>query len=67
LQTCNEELHNVIIRVIESRRVGWSGHASRMRMDMEINAEFWLGNPRGRNHLGYLGAHGGIILKCVFI
>jgi hypothetical protein len=63
----NEELHNLyispnIIRVIESRRVKWTGHVAYIR-EVRIAHKFLVEKPEGRKPLGTLYADGRIILE----
>jgi hypothetical protein len=37
------EIYAKFVKVIESRRIRWAGHVTRMR-EMEIHAKFWLEN-----------------------
>jgi hypothetical protein len=65
----NEELHNLcfspdIIRVIQSRRMRWVGHVTRMR-EMRYAYTTLLENTRGRDHLEDLGVDGRIILEWI--
>jgi len=60
----NEELHNVctspdIIRVIKSRRMGWTGHVECMG---EMRNAYSILVGKGRDHLEDLGIDGKIIL-----
>jgi hypothetical protein len=64
----NEELHNLyaspaIIRMIKSRRMGWSGHVARMG-EMR-NSHILFGKPEGRDHLQHLGLNGKITLEWI--
>jgi hypothetical protein len=43
-----------IVRVIKSRRIGWTGHEARIG-DRRVHTGFWCGNLRERNHLEYPG------------
>jgi hypothetical protein len=52
----NEELHNLysspnIIRMIESRRTRWEGHAARMGSKRKADRIF-VGKPEGKRSLG---------------
>jgi hypothetical protein len=52
----NEGLHNLysspsIIRIIESRRMRWAGHVSRMR-DKRYACRILVGKPEGKRPLG---------------
>jgi hypothetical protein len=63
----NDEFHNLysspnIVRVIKSRRLRWTGHAARMGMG-EVFTEFWLGGPKGKDHLEDLDVGGKITLR----
>jgi hypothetical protein len=59
----NEKLHSwysppSIIRMIKSRRMGWTGHIARMgRRGMHIG--YWWGNQKVRDHLEDLDVGGG--------
>ena len=62
----NEELNGLysspnIVRVIKSRRMSWAGHLARMGEEMGCIGSWW-GNRRGKDHYGYLGIDGLIIL-----
>ena len=66
----NEELNDLycspnIFRVIKSRRMRLAGHAACMG-ERRTYTRFWRGNLRERDHLGYPGIDGWIILRCVF-
>jgi hypothetical protein len=59
----NDELHSLyfspnIVRVIKSRRMMWEGHVARMGRG-EVFTQFWLGDPKVRDHWEYLGIVGG--------
>jgi hypothetical protein len=65
----NEELHNLYaslntIRAINSRRMRWTGYVARMR-EGKMDAVFWLGNLKGRDHLEDLSIVGKMILECI--
>ena len=62
----NEELNDLytspnIVRVIKSRRMRWAGHVARMCEERGCIGP-WCGNRRERDHWGYLGVDGWIIL-----
>ena len=62
----NEELNDLycppnIVRVINSRRMRWAGHAACMRRG-EVHTGFWRGNLRERHLLEDRGVDGRIIL-----
>jgi hypothetical protein len=53
------------IRVIESRRMRWTRHATR-RGERRGIYRVLVGKPEGRNQLGELGVDGTIILRRMF-
>ena len=53
-----------IVRVINSRRMGWTGHVARMGEE-RAGYRSWWGNRRERDHWGDLGVDGWIILGCI--
>ena len=62
----NEELNDLyyspnIVRVIKSRRMRRAGHVARMGEERGCRGSWW-GNRRERDHRGYLGVDGWIIL-----
>jgi hypothetical protein len=62
----NVELHSLysspnIVRVTKSRGISWAGHVARMGKG-EAFTEFWLGDPKVRDHWEDLGVGGSIIL-----
>jgi len=62
----NEELNYLycspdIVRVMTSRRMRWEGHVARMGRG-EAYSGFWWGILRERDHLGYPGIDGRIII-----
>jgi hypothetical protein len=62
----NEELHDLysssnIIRMINSRGIGWAKHVARMREKRGLGGE----NLRERYHLEDLGVDGRIILNWI--
>ena len=62
----NEELSDLysspnIVRVIKSRRMRWAGHVARMGEERVCIGSWW-GNRMERDHCGYLGVDGWIIL-----
>ena len=62
----NEELNDlyrspIIVRVIKSRRMRWTGHVASMGEERGCIGSYW-GNRREGDHWGYLGADGWIIL-----
>jgi hypothetical protein len=70
----NDEHHSLYsslntVRVIKSRRMRWAGHVARMVEEggegRGIFIGFWLGNPKGRDHLEDLGVGGRIILRWI--
>jgi hypothetical protein len=66
----NEELNNLysspyIIRVLESRRMRWAGHAARMGRGV-VHTGFWWGTLRESVHLEDPGVDGRIILRWIF-
>jgi hypothetical protein len=66
----NKELHDLfslpnIVRVIKSRRMRWAGHVARMGRAVAFTW-FWWGSLRERDHWGYSGLNGWIILRWVF-
>jgi hypothetical protein len=63
----NEELSDLysspnIVRVIESRRMKWAGHVTRMGE----RRGFWWGNLRERDPLGDPVVDGNVILRRLF-
>jgi len=50
--------------VTKSRRIKWAGAYDTYRVEM--NTEFWLGNPREGGNLEDLGVDSKIILKWIF-
>jgi len=65
----NEELNYMysspnIVRVIESRRMGWPGHVARIRRRRGYTGVWW-GNLRERDHLEERGVNGRIILRWI--
>jgi hypothetical protein len=59
------ELHNLyasenIIRLTMLRRMRWAGHVDRMG-EMR-NTKFWPEDQKGRDQVGDISIHGGIIL-----
>jgi hypothetical protein len=66
----NEELNDLysspnIIRVIESRRMGWAGHVVRMGK-RKGHTGFWWRDLRKGDQLRHPGVDGSIILKWFF-
>jgi hypothetical protein len=66
----NEELNDLYsspstVRVINSRRMRWTGHVARMG-EREVYTGFWLGNLRERDHLADPSVDGMIILRRIF-
>jgi hypothetical protein len=66
----NEELNDLycspnIVRVVKSRIMRWEGHEALMGRG-EACTGFWWGNLRERDHWGYPGADGRIILRWIF-
>jgi hypothetical protein len=64
------ELHDLysspnIVRVIKSRRMRLAGHVVRFGGE-EACIGFWWGNLRERDHWGYPGVGGRIILRWIF-
>jgi hypothetical protein len=62
----NEELYNLytsphIIRIINLRRMRWTGHVACME-DMRNVCSILVGRPEGKNHSKDLGVDGRIIL-----
>jgi len=58
----NKELNDLycstnIVRVIKSRRMGWTGHVARMGRG-ELHTWFWWGNFRKLDHLEDTGVDG---------
>jgi len=49
------------VRVIKWRRMRWAGHVARMGEERGCIGSWW-GNRRERDHWGYLGVDGWIIL-----
>jgi len=49
------------VRVIKSRRMRWAGHVAPMGEERGY-IESWWGNRRERDHWGFLGIDGWIIL-----
>jgi hypothetical protein len=45
----SEELHNLCIRMIKSRRISWPGNVARMEIN-GIHVGFWWKNQKGRHH-----------------
>jgi len=65
-----EELNNLycstnIVWETTSRRMRWAAHVERMGVG-EAYTGFWCGNMRERDHLGYQGIDGSIILRWTF-
>jgi hypothetical protein len=54
-----------IVRVINSRRMRWPGHAVCMGTG-EVYTGFWWGNPMERDHLGDHGIDGRMMLRYIF-
>jgi hypothetical protein len=66
----DEELNNlyfspIIVRVIKSRRMRWTGHVARMG-ESRAYTGFWWGNLRERDQLGDPCVDGRIILRWIF-
>jgi hypothetical protein len=66
----NEELNDLyspqdIIRLINSRRMGWARHVARMGRG-EVHTGFWRGNLREIDHLEDPGIDRRIILRRIF-
>jgi hypothetical protein len=60
----NDKLHSLysslnIVRVIESRRMRWTGHMARM-WEIAVFTGFWLGGPKARDHWEDQGVGGRI-------
>jgi hypothetical protein len=67
----NDELNDLyfslnIVGVIESRKIRWVGQVPCMGR-VEVYTGCWWGNLRERDHLGYPGVHGRIILRWIFM
>ena len=65
----NEELNDLysspsIVRLINSRRMRWSGHVARMCVVRGSTGSWW-GNRREREHWGDLGVDGRIIFRWI--
>jgi hypothetical protein len=63
----DDELHSPysspnIVMVIKSRRMRWAGNVARMER-REMFTDFWLGDPKVRDHWEDLGAGGKITLR----
>ena len=66
----NEELNDLysslnIVRVIKSRRMGWTGHVARIGEERRCIGSWW-GNRKEGDHWEDLGADGWIILGWIF-
>jgi hypothetical protein len=66
----NEELNDLnslpnIVRVVKSRRMRWSGHVARMRVERGCTGCWW-GNLRDRGRWGDPDVDGRIILRWIF-
>jgi hypothetical protein len=57
-------LHQILSRVIKSRRIIWAGHVARMEV-MRSTYKILVGKPKGKIHLRDLGVDGRIMLKRV--
>jgi len=67
----NEELNDlyslpIIVRVIKSRIMRWTGHVAHMGERRGIYTGFYWGNLRERDNLGDPGIDGRIILRWIF-
>jgi len=65
----NEELNDFytspnIVRVINSRRMGWARHVASMGEERECIVSWW-GNRKEGDHWGDLGVDGWIILRWI--
>jgi hypothetical protein len=54
-----------IVRLIKSRRIRWAEHVARMG-ERRSTYSVMMGKVRERDHLGYPGVDGRIILKLIF-
>jgi hypothetical protein len=66
----NEELHDLysspnIVWVIKLRRMRWVGHVARIGEGRGVYRVL-VGKPEGKNHWGYPGIDGRIILRWIF-
>jgi hypothetical protein len=66
----NEELYDlycspITVRVKKSRRMRWAGHVARVEERRGVYRVL-VGNPQGRDLLGYPGVDGRIILRWIF-
>jgi hypothetical protein len=55
-------VHQIIIRVVKSKRMRWAGHVARMG-DLRSAYNILFEKPEGREHSEHLGVGGRIILK----
>jgi hypothetical protein len=55
----------IIVWVIKSRIMRWTGHVELMGRGEEYTG-FWWGNLKEKDHLGDSGVDGRIILRCIF-
>jgi hypothetical protein len=54
-------LHQILFKVIKSKRMRWAEHVPRMEK-REMLTKFLSENPKGRDHFEDLGVNGKIIL-----
>jgi hypothetical protein len=57
--------HQILIRVIKSRRMRWAVHVARPR-GRKVHSEFLSENLKGTEHMEELGLSGKIILRIKF-